>query len=86
VLEYLPTLVPDGRAVLICPQPAGFASDATHVQHFDRSALESLARSAGLDRVDSGSFPLPSVVGHVFRHNETWLVARYPSSPARRHS
>jgi SAM-dependent methyltransferase len=76
VEEYLPYLRPVGRVVLITPQERGFASDATHVQFFDREALGSLATRCGLEVERSTSFPFPRFVGRWFTYNEFVVVAR----------
>jgi SAM-dependent methyltransferase len=74
--EYLPYLRAGGRAVLMCPQEAGFRSDPTHVEYLDLAALERLARAAGLTPCEGYSFPFPHAVGKLFKYNESVLVAR----------
>jgi SAM-dependent methyltransferase len=78
VARYLPFVRPGGRAVFIVPQPAGFRSDATHVEFFDADALRRLATGLGLAVERRYSFPFPSLVGEIFPHNETLLVATLP--------
>jgi SAM-dependent methyltransferase len=75
VASYLPFVRPGGRVAFIVPQPAGFRSDATHVEYFDAPALQRLARELDLVPVRGYSFPFPSLVGEVFAYNETVLLA-----------
>ncbi|SHK89902.1 class I SAM-dependent methyltransferase [Actinacidiphila paucisporea] len=77
---YLPYVRPGGRAVLITPQEAGFASDATHVRFVGFAELTEEARAAGLDVRRAYSFPLPRVAGRLFRHNEFVLVSTAPET------
>jgi len=79
--EYLPYLRAGGRAVLITPQEAGFASDATHVEFMDLGALDRLARAIGLAPERAYSFPFPRAAGRLFKYNEFVLVARVPERP-----
>ena len=72
---YLPYLRDDARAVLICPQEHGFASDATHVEFADFDALADICRALGMAERRRISFPLPRPAGRVFTHNEFVLVA-----------
>ncbi|MFG1805828.1 methyltransferase domain-containing protein [Streptomyces sp. NPDC049040] len=78
---YLPYVRPGGRAVLITPQEAGFASDATHVRFVGFAELTEEARAAGLDVRRAYSFPLPRAAGRLFRHNEFVLVSTAPQAP-----
>ena len=80
VAEYVPYLRPSGRVILICPQRAGFRSDATHVTYYDRDGLVDFARECGLriGAVRSFPFPFPRLVGSVFPYNETVVVAHLP--------
>jgi len=79
VRGYLPYVRPGGRVVFIVPQPAGFRSDATHVEPFDASKLRRLVTDLGLSFERCYSFPFPSFAGTVFPHNETVLVATLPT-------
>ncbi|CAG6396754.1 methyltransferase domain-containing protein [Actinacidiphila cocklensis] len=79
---YLPYVRPGGRAVLITPQEAGFASDATHVRFVGFAELEEEARAAGLNVRRAYSFPLPRAAGRLFRHNEFVLVSTAPGRRA----
>lgn len=79
---YLPYVRPGGRAVLITPQEAGFASDATHVRFVGFAELEDEARAAGLNVRRAYSFPLPRAAGRLFRHNEFVLVSTAPGRQA----
>lgn len=76
--RYLPFVRANGRALLVTPQEAGFASDATHVEFMDLAALRRLASSAGLEPVKAYSFPFPRPLGRVFKYNEFVLIARKP--------
>jgi SAM-dependent methyltransferase len=76
VASYLPYVRAGGQVILICPQPAGFRSDATHVTYYDGPALSQLAARLGLDAATVRSFPFPAVAGRVFPYNEFVLVAR----------
>jgi SAM-dependent methyltransferase len=79
---YLPYVRPGGRAVLITPQEAGFASDATHVRFVGFEELAKEAATAGLDVRRTYSFPLPRPVGRVFKYNEFVLVGAVPVAAA----
>ena len=76
VAAYLPYLRPAGSVVFICPQEAGYKSDATHVRFADFQALSALAGSVGLTVDRTYSFPFPRIVGRVFPYNEFVVVAR----------
>lgn len=76
---YLPYVRPGGQAVLITPQEAGFASDATHVRFVGFADLVREARAAGLEVRRTYSFPLPRSAGRLFTHNEFVLVATVPA-------
>ncbi|MCG5052163.1 MAG: methyltransferase domain-containing protein [Myxococcales bacterium] len=75
---YLPFVKPAGRVVLIAPQVAGFASDATHVEYFDIPKLLRLCAAAGVPVEGHRSFPFPSAVGRIFPHNEFVVIGRAP--------
>ena len=75
VAEYLPYVRVEGRVVLIAPEEAGFASDASHVEFMDLDALDRLARGADLVPERAYSFPLPRALGPLFKYNEFVLVA-----------
>ena len=75
VESYLPYLREDGgRVVAICPQEAGYRSDASHVEFLDAAALRTLLAEAGFSVVESRSFPFPRVAGRVFPYNEFVVV------------
>lgn len=76
--EYLPFVRAGGRVVIITPQEAGYASDATHVEFMDLATLDRLARAARLEPLRAYSFPFPRVVGRVFKYNEFVLIAQKP--------
>jgi len=78
LLAYLPFVRTGGRVVIICPQEAGFSSDDTHVEFMDFSALDRLVRAAGLEPISEHSFPLPRLLGRLFKYNEFVAVARKP--------
>jgi SAM-dependent methyltransferase len=77
--SYAEALAPGARAVLICPQEKGYASDSTHVNFSDLSTLSSVATQLGWVVERGFSFPFPRPAGKVFRYNEFVLVARTPS-------
>jgi SAM-dependent methyltransferase len=63
-------LRPEGRAVLICPQEAGFRSDPTHVEFMDFGKLRSILQSSGFSPTREYSFPFPRLAGRFFPYNE----------------
>ena len=75
VEEHLKFLSPKGRLIIICPQPAGFRSDKTHVEYFDLGLMERLATELKLKVELKASFPFPHFAGHIFKYNEWILVA-----------
>lgn len=77
VAQYLQFVRPGGKIILICPQPAGYRSDKTHVRYFDLNLMKSLAGELGLEVTYEASFPFPSWVGRFFTYNEWALVARH---------
>ncbi len=82
VREYLPYVRPGGKAVFIVPQEAGFRCDETHVEFFGPDELDRVARACGLQPRRCYSFPFPRVVGRLFPHNETVMLASWrPSGP-----
>ena len=74
VHDYLAYLREGGRLVLITPQEAGFASDATHVELMDFAKLRGLLEAFGLSLVKAYSFPFPRLVGRFFLHNEFVVI------------
>jgi SAM-dependent methyltransferase len=76
---YLPYVRPGGKVVIICPQRAGFRSDATHVTELDGPAIARLAAECGVAVRSIRSFPFPRVVGNVFTYNETVVVGEKPA-------
>ncbi len=74
--DYLPYLKPGGKAVVITPQEAGFASDATHIRFVDHDVVAAHAQRLGLTVERRYSFPFPRVVGKVFPYNEFVTVLR----------
>lgn len=73
---YLPSVKPGGKVVLITPQEAGFASDATHVRFVDLDGLRTHAEKSGVDVLRAYSFPLPRAAGRSFKYNEFVMVGR----------
>ena len=73
--DYLPTVRPGGKVILITPQERGFRSDHTHVAFADFSYLDELIEKLGLVRRSRRSFPFPRVAGKVFTYNEFVVVA-----------
>lgn len=67
-----------GRVVLITPQEAGFASDATHVDFTGFEELERVLGAHGLALERRYSFPFPRLAGRLFVHNEFVVVGRKP--------
>lgn len=80
--QYLSLVKPGGSVVLICPQEAGYKTDATHVRFVDFDGLRAHAEKAGLVVERSYSFPFARSIGKAFPYNEFVLVARTPASPA----
>lgn len=78
VREYLPYLRSGGQVIAIVPQEAGYASDDTHINFLESDDVVTLLTSCGLGTVRDYSFPFPRIVGKVFRHNETVVVAQLP--------
>lgn len=74
--NYVRTLKPDGRAIIITPQEYGFASDPTHVQFMDFETLRKIVIESGLVPVEQYSFPLPRSFGRLFKYNEFVFVSR----------
>lgn len=81
VATHLPFVRRGGRVVIICPQARGQRRDPTHVTYLPADRLVELLTRAGavVDRVRS--FPLPTVAGRWFTHNETVVVAHVPDRP-----
>jgi SAM-dependent methyltransferase len=75
---YVRYLAPGARAVLICPQERGYASDATHVEFAGFDALARVSTALGMSEERRISFPLPRSAGRLFTHNEFVLVAARP--------
>jgi SAM-dependent methyltransferase len=73
---YLPYIRPGGKVVMICPQEAGYASDATHIRFLDFPELRAHAEELGLQVERSFSFPLPRGAGRSFKYNEFVQIAR----------
>ena len=78
IAPYLPFLRPGGQLILITPQEAGYASDATHLTFVDLPALRGVAEGLGLGVERAFSFPFPRPAGRLFKYNEFVLTARKP--------
>lgn len=78
LMSYLPYLKAGGQVVIITPQEAGFASDASHVEFMPFGKIEEIIRNANLITVRQFSFPFPRRFGSIFKYNEFVLVARKP--------
>jgi len=76
--QYLPLVKPGGSVVLICPQEAGYRTDATHVRFVDFDGMRAHAEKAGLTVERTYSFPFARSMGKAFPYNEFVLVARVP--------
>ncbi|HET9555036.1 MAG TPA: class I SAM-dependent methyltransferase [Anaeromyxobacteraceae bacterium] len=76
VREHAPWLRPGGRLVVITPQDAGFASDASHVQFMDFEAIRAVMAAAGFAPDRAYSFPFPRPVGRFFTYNEFVVLGR----------
>jgi SAM-dependent methyltransferase len=81
VTEYLPYLRPSATLVLICPQEAGFRSDASHVTFQDFPRMRALAEGVGAQVTVELSFPFPRPAGRLFRYNEFVLLGQFPMRP-----
>jgi 2-polyprenyl-3-methyl-5-hydroxy-6-metoxy-1,4-benzoquinol methylase len=73
--KYLIYLKHQGRILIITPQEAGYASDATHVTYFDHTKTRSLLSSVGLSVQHQYSFPFPAWAGKIFKYNEFVCIA-----------
>ncbi len=78
--EHLRYVRAGGRVVLITPQEAGFASDATHVAFTGFAELERVLAAHALALERRYSFPFPRFVGRLFPHNEFVVVGRKPAN------
>lgn len=77
--QYEPLVRPGGQLILIAPQEAGFASDATHVEFMDFERLSRIARALGFRPERIFSFPFPRWAGRLFTYNEFVVVGRTPT-------
>lgn len=76
IRDYVRYLKPRARLVFICPQEAGFRSDAvTHIRFVTGDDLADHARAVGFSPTTNISFPLPRLAGRAFRYNEFVMVA-----------
>lgn len=76
--QYLPYLRAGGRIVIITPQEAGYASDASHVEFMPFEKVGEIVNKAGLKVEKCYSFPFPRLVGKLFKYNEFVFVASKP--------
>ena len=76
IKSYLPYV--KDKVVVICPQQKGFKTDDTHVNFLTHEDIYAIMVRAGLKVEKTYSFPFARPVGHVFKYNETVVVARKP--------
>jgi 2-polyprenyl-3-methyl-5-hydroxy-6-metoxy-1,4-benzoquinol methylase len=76
IKDYLPYLKTGGFVVLICPQKAGYQSDATHIEYYDDVKMNCLLRKLKIKNVRSYSFPFPEMVGKFFKYNEYVVLGK----------
>jgi SAM-dependent methyltransferase len=67
-----------GKLILVCPQEAGFTSDASHVEFMNFDKLRDAAKNAGFVPQLEYSFPFPRIFGRIFLYNEFVSVSRKP--------
>ena len=72
---YIERLAPGARAMVVCPQERGFASDSTHTDFVDGARMAEILTSLGLRVRRSWSFPFPRWAGRAFVYNEFCVVA-----------
>jgi SAM-dependent methyltransferase len=77
--DYEALLRPEGRAILITPQEAGFKTDPTHVELMDFPRLARISDRLGFRVERAFSFPFPSWVGRLFAYNEFVVVSKKPA-------
>jgi 2-polyprenyl-3-methyl-5-hydroxy-6-metoxy-1,4-benzoquinol methylase len=82
VRDYESWIRPGGRIILIAPQEAGFASDATHVTMMSFERLRAIASQSGFMPERQFSFPFPRPAGRWFTYNEFVVTGRKPASAA----
>jgi 2-polyprenyl-3-methyl-5-hydroxy-6-metoxy-1,4-benzoquinol methylase len=68
--EYIHLLKYSGRLIMICPQEAGYKSDASHVEFMDFQKLRNISRQIELSPLHEYSFPFPRFMGGLFTYNE----------------
>lgn len=74
--EYMRYLRPGARVVLITPQEAGYKSDPSHVEFMDFEALTSILIEVGVSVLRQYSYPLPRILGKVFKYNEFVIIGQ----------
>jgi len=74
--EYMPYLRAGARIVLITPQEAGYKSDPSHVEFMDFEALMNILREVGVRVLRQYSYPLPRMLGKVFKYNEFVMIGQ----------
>lgn len=74
--SYIPCLKSGGRVVLICPQEAGYKTDATHVSFTDFDLLNKVGHRLGLTEQIHYSFPFHRRAGKIFPYNEFVYIGR----------
>jgi SAM-dependent methyltransferase len=71
IQQFLPYLKSGGKIVLICPQEAGYALDATHVEFMDFDKMKNILLQTGAVEIQKAySFPFVRKIGNFFRANE----------------
>ncbi len=75
---FLPYVKPGGKVVLITPQEAGYASDASHINFTDTDRLIQLIHGQSCRLQSAYSFPFPRSAGRYFKHNEFVAVGIRP--------
>ena len=68
--DYLPSLRPGGKLLMISRQEAGHASEKDNVEFMTFARLRDLYTQLEMTCERTYSFPLPRFAGRFFRHNE----------------
>lgn len=74
IKSYLPYV--KDKVVVICPQQKGFKTDDTHTNFLTHEDIYAIMVRSGLKVKKVYSFPFARPAGHVFKHNETVVVAQ----------
>lgn len=70
IKAYRPYLKDGAKIVAITPQEVGQASDKTHVEFMDFSAVRQIFAESGIKVERHYSFPFPRFMGKVYIYNE----------------